>query len=73
MQLSDGQRALLEQRLDAIGVTRRHCLKVIAALVATGTATSLAEAGPPELAPGERLARQPTGDDRLRACERIGP
>ncbi|MBI4241217.1 MAG: twin-arginine translocation signal domain-containing protein, partial [Candidatus Rokubacteria bacterium] len=61
MRLPDEQLALFEQRLNAIGVSRREFLKVVGAMAALGGArfVSRAEAArPTKPAPGEKLAKE---------------
>jgi ABC-type oligopeptide transport system substrate-binding subunit len=61
MNLSDEQLGLLEERLRAIGVTRRDFLGVVAAMAAAGGVGFSARAGagkPSKPAPGEKLAKE---------------
>ncbi len=58
MRIPDRQLTLLEQRLATIGVSRRGFLRIVAGLAAAGPGFApSARAGTPQLAPGEKLAR----------------
>ena len=61
MRIPDGQLALFEQRLEAIGLGRRDFLKAVGAMAAfggLGFVTTAQAAKPSKPAPGEKLAKE---------------